>query len=84
MKALVALAAVALVFALGLLGAVPGLGWVFGVAIPYAAVTVCVTGLAYRVVRWAGVPVPFRIPTTCGQQKALPWIRSARLQISTR
>jgi nitrate reductase gamma subunit len=25
-------------------------------------------------------PVPFRIPTTCGQQRALPWIKPARLE----
>jgi nitrate reductase gamma subunit len=79
MKALVAFAAVAVLLALGLLGGVPGLGWVFGVAIPYAAVLVCVTGLAARVLRWASVPVPFRIPTTCGQEQSLPWIRRARL-----
>jgi nitrate reductase gamma subunit len=79
MKAVVALAAVAVLFALGLLGGVPGLGWVFGVAIPYAALAVCVTGLAVRVLRWANVPVPFRIPTTCGQEKSLPWIRRSRL-----
>jgi nitrate reductase gamma subunit len=29
--------------------------------------------------RWAASPVPFRIPTTVGQQRSLPWIRSARL-----
>jgi nitrate reductase gamma subunit len=31
------------------------------------------------VVRWAWTPVPFRIPTTCGQQTSLPWIKSASL-----
>lgn len=80
MKALVAFGAVAVLFTLGLLGAEPGLGWIFGVAVPYAAVAVCVGGLAYRVLRWAAVPVPFRIPTTCGQEKSLPWIRRARLE----
>jgi nitrate reductase gamma subunit len=30
-------------------------------------------------VRWATAPVPFRIPTTCGQQKSLPWITGNRL-----
>lgn len=80
MKALVALAAVAVLSALGLLGAAPGLGWGFGVVIPYVAAAVCLTGFTWRVLRWAGVPVPFRIPTTCGQQQSLPWIRSARLE----
>jgi nitrate reductase gamma subunit len=32
------------------------------------------------VVGWARSPVPFRIPTTCGQQKSLPWIRQARIE----
>jgi nitrate reductase gamma subunit len=30
-------------------------------------------------VRWSLAPVPFRIPTVCGQQKSLPWIRRNRL-----
>jgi nitrate reductase gamma subunit len=79
MNALLAGVLVAVLLALGLLGATPGFGWVFGVAIPYAAVLVCVIGLVARVLRWANVPVPFRIPTTCGQQASLPWIRGARL-----
>jgi nitrate reductase gamma subunit len=29
------------------------------------------------VIGWANSPVPFRIPTTCGQQKSLPWIKAA-------
>ncbi len=32
-----------------------------------------------RVVRWAKSPVPFRIPTTCGQEKSLPWINWSKL-----
>jgi nitrate reductase gamma subunit len=43
-------------------------------------VAVCVVGLAYRVLQWANVPVPFRIPTTCGQQKSLSWIPRAKLE----
>jgi nitrate reductase gamma subunit len=31
------------------------------------------------VLNWAKVPVPFRIPTTCGQEKSLPWIKQAKL-----
>jgi nitrate reductase gamma subunit len=30
--------------------------------------------------KWAGAPVPFRIPTTCGQQKSLPWIKASFLE----
>jgi nitrate reductase gamma subunit len=47
----------------------------FGVVIPYLALATFVVGVIYRVVRWASSPVPFRIPTTCGQQKSLPWIK---------
>ncbi len=51
----------------------------FGVVIPYAAGAIFIFGLLYRIWRWAGAPVPFRIPTTCGQQKSLPWIKSSFL-----
>jgi len=47
------------------------------VAVPYAALAIMLAGFCYRVVKWAWSPVPFRIPTTCGQQKSLPWIRAA-------
>jgi nitrate reductase gamma subunit len=52
----------------------------FGVVIPYAAGAIFVFGLLYRIWRWAGTPVPFRIPTTSGQQKSLPWIKSSFLE----
>jgi nitrate reductase gamma subunit len=39
-----------------------------------------VGGLTARVIGWARSPVPFRIPTTCGQQKSLPWIRQAKVE----
>ncbi len=47
--------------------------------VPYAAFTIFIAGFCWRVLRWAGVPVPFHIPTTCGQQRSLPWIKSAKL-----
>jgi len=55
-----------------------GIGWysLLGVAIPYMAMIFFVAGFLYRVLRWAGSPVPFHIPTVCGQQKSLPWIKS--------
>jgi nitrate reductase gamma subunit len=52
------------------------LGWIF---IPYAALAVFLAGFCYRVALWAASPVPFRIPTTCAQQKSLPWIKQGRL-----
>jgi len=80
MKVLVSLAIVGGLFALGLLGALPGMGWLFGVVIPYAALLLFIGGLICRVVGWANVPVPFRIPTTCGQQKSLPWLKNQGLE----
>ncbi len=65
---------------LGYLGAMLGLEWVFGVALAYLALAMFFGGLIYRVVGWANVPVPFRIPTTCGQQKSLPWIKQEKLE----
>jgi nitrate reductase gamma subunit len=48
--------------------------------VPYAAAATFVVGVVLRVIGWARSPVPFRIPTTCGQQKSLPWIRQARIE----
>ena len=81
MSILYSLLAVSAFLAGGLLaGQVPGLHWVAGVGVPYAAVAVFLGGMCYRVVRWALTPVPFRIPTTCGQQKSLPWLPHAKLE----
>ncbi|NVL90412.1 MAG: sulfate reduction electron transfer complex DsrMKJOP subunit DsrM [Desulfobacterales bacterium] len=51
------------------------LEWLFGIVIPYLAVIIFFVGIVYRVVKWAKCPVPFRIPSTCGQQYTLPWIK---------
>ena len=55
-----------------------GMKMLFGVFIPYLAGIIFVVGFIYRVMGWAASPVPFRIPTTCGQQKSLPWIKHAQ------
>lgn len=52
-----------------------GLHALFGVVIPYLAFLCFVVGFVWHVLEWAKAPVPFRIPTTCGQQKSLPWIK---------
>ena len=78
MNALVSLGAVVALFLLGLTGGV-GLQAVFGVAVPYLAAALFLGGMVYCVMGWASIPVPFRIPTTCGQQKSLSWIRQSRL-----
>ena len=80
MNVLIPLVVVAGLFLVGLLGTVPGLGWVFGVAVPYAAIVVFVVGLTRRVLGWANSAVPFRIPTTCGQHTALAWIKPQKLE----
>jgi nitrate reductase gamma subunit len=53
--------------------------YLFGVVIPYAAVIIFVSGFVIRVLRWGSVPVPFRIPTTCGQQESLSWIKQNKI-----
>ncbi|MBA3037985.1 MAG: menaquinol oxidoreductase [Desulfobacterium sp.] len=53
--------------------------FLFGIAIPYAALLIFVIGVLNRVIGWARSPVPFAIPTTAGQQKSLPWIKPANI-----
>jgi nitrate reductase gamma subunit len=79
MKFLLPLVVVAGLFGAGLIGASAGAAWVLGVILPYAAAALFLAGIVWRVLSWANVPVPFRIPTTCGQQKTLPWIRPQRI-----
>lgn len=50
------------------------------VILPYAAFLIFSIGIIYRIVNWGRSPVPFRITTTGGQQKSLPWIKSDRVQ----
>ncbi len=52
----------------------------FGIVVPYLAFLLFLVGFMVRVIRWGRSPVPFRIPTTCGQQKSLPWIKQNRLE----
>ncbi len=54
------------------------MSFLFAVIIPYAAAILFLAGIVCRVARWAGAPVPFRIPVACGQQKSLRWIQSSR------
>jgi len=76
----------ALAVALGMIAlAVMGSGFpvmrtFVAVVAPYAAMGLFLVGVTIRVFRWAGAAVPFRIPTTCGQQTSLPWIKPARLE----
>lgn len=52
----------------------------FAVIIPYAAIATFIGGFIYRVLKWARSPVPFHIPTVCGQQKSLPWIKANNVE----
>ena len=73
------LAVVALILLVFLGVEIANLRYLFGVIIPYAAVAAFIFGVMYRVVKWSRSPVPFRIPTTGGQQKTLPWINYSKL-----
>lgn len=59
---------------------VGGLRVLFGIIIPYVAIVTFLAGFVYRVMKWARSPVPFRIPTTAGQQKSLLWIKHSNLE----
>jgi nitrate reductase gamma subunit len=74
---LVAVAGLALVAEIAV--GVGDLRFLIGVVVPGIAFVVFVVGVACRVVRWGRAAVPFRIPTTCGQQRSLPWIRNEEL-----
>ncbi|MCK4426112.1 MAG: sulfate reduction electron transfer complex DsrMKJOP subunit DsrM [Deltaproteobacteria bacterium] len=77
----VSLGAVLAIVLVALVGAqVSGLQYIFGILVPYAAFVIFLAGFIYRVVDWGRSPVPFRIPTTCGQQKSLPWIKQNKLE----
>jgi nitrate reductase gamma subunit len=79
-NAVYALLAVAALIGAGILAGVStATGAVLGIAVPYAACAIFLGGICARMWRWAATPVPFRIPTTCGQQKSLSWIKSATL-----
>lgn len=57
------------------IGSQVGMEAVFGIVIPYLAILIFIGGFINKVVGWAKSPVPFRIPTTCGQANSLPWIK---------
>jgi len=81
MSALFSLVAVLALVLLAMLGAqVESLRYVLGAILPYVAFALFIVGIVYRVFKWARTPVPFRIPTTCGQQKSLPWIKQNKLE----
>jgi len=81
MKALFSFIVVLLLVLVAYAGvAVANQHFLFGVIIPYAAVATFLIFMIYRILKWGSSPVPFRIPTTCGQQKSLPWIKQSKLE----
>ncbi|WP_267927060.1 sulfate reduction electron transfer complex DsrMKJOP subunit DsrM [Desulfolithobacter dissulfuricans] len=73
-------AVIALVLIAWIGSQIPGMQYFFGIAVPYLAMALFLGGFCYRVVQWARSPVPFKIPTTCGQGFSLPWIKYDRLE----
>ncbi|MGE5362264.1 MAG: sulfate reduction electron transfer complex DsrMKJOP subunit DsrM [Bacteroidales bacterium] len=55
------------------------MNWFLAVVVPSAAAVTFLCGIAWRVLRWANTPVPFRIPLTAGQQASLPFLKPNRL-----
>jgi nitrate reductase gamma subunit len=74
------LAVIALVLIAWLGSQVPGMPYLFGVALPYLALMIFLGGFVYKVVDWGKSPVPFSIQTTCGQGKSLDFIKHNRLE----
>jgi len=50
------------------------------IIIPYLSLILFLFGIIFRVIMWGKSPVPFRIPSTCGQQKSLNWIKYDKLE----
>jgi len=81
MKVIISFIAVLALAAIAYAGVAMGnMQYLFGVVIPYLAVATFVVFMIARVLKWGSSPNPFRIPTTCGQQKSLPWIKHSKLE----
>ena len=80
---MLSLIAVIVLFLIAWAGTAIGLQVVFGIIIPYLALLTFIVGFAYKIMGWARSAVPFRIPTTGGQQKSLPWIKHSMLDCPT-
>ena len=80
MKVIYPLIAVVFLGAIAFAGVSAGLDYLFGVIIPYFALLVFLVGFIWRIYDWVKSPVPFRIPTTCGQAKSLEWIKKDELE----
>lgn len=72
------IAVIALIVAGGVLGMSQGTQMLVGVILPSIAFLVFIVGVTRKVIDWASSPVPFKIPTTCGQAKSLDFIKNDR------
>jgi nitrate reductase gamma subunit len=80
LRYIIPLIAVIILFLMAYLGVqVPGLKYVFGIVIPYLAILTFILGFAFKIIGWSRTAVPFRIPTTGGQHKSLPWFKHSKL-----
>jgi nitrate reductase gamma subunit len=77
------LAVIALVVIAWLGAGVLHLNAFFGIILPYLAFMIFLAGFIFRVLKWGKSPVPFCIPTTCGQQQSLPWIKPNKIENPT-
>jgi len=83
-KVLFSFLTVIVLIIIAIMGAsITNLHYVFGIIIPYVALIMFVGGFISRVIKWGRSPVPFRIPTTIGQQKSLPWIKQNKIENPT-
>jgi nitrate reductase gamma subunit len=81
MNLVVALVAACAIAAVGIAAsAVSSLRVAATAGVLYVAIVVFLAGIVWRVLAWARTPVPFRIPTTAGQQRSLPWLKASRLE----
>lgn len=80
MRLMLPLVLVLALVAVGFIGwKIDSLNFLFAFFIPYTAVAIFIGGFIYRIIDWARSPVPFRIPTTAGQEKSLPWIKENKI-----
>jgi nitrate reductase gamma subunit len=81
MKAIYSLFLVLALVLIALIGAGNlGMEYLFGVIIPYLAILIFIVGFVLKVVGWGKSAVPFRITTTCGQGKSLPWVKQNKIE----
>ena len=75
--------AVIVLFLIAWAGTAIGLQVVFGIIIPYLAIVLFIVGFILKITNWSRSAVPFRIPTTGGQQKSLPWVEHSKFDSPT-